>query len=71
MDTKATVARISPPIRGHFNNSDNNPYFRYLMYQKMGNILTTRSNVYAMWVTVGYFEVQRTTSTKGTPTATS
>jgi hypothetical protein len=63
----ATIAPTDPAIRGHFNNSDNNPYFRYLMYQKMGNILTTRSNVYAVWVTVGYFEVQQHAIDEGHP----
>lgn len=38
-------------------NADQNPYFRYQAYQKLGNLLTTRSNVYAVWITVGYFEV--------------
>ncbi|HOA53003.1 MAG TPA: hypothetical protein PKI05_12185 [Thermogutta sp.] len=25
---------------------------------RLGNLVTTRSNVYAIWVTIGYFEVQ-------------
>lgn len=36
-----------------------NSYFHYQLLQKLGNILTTRSNVYAVWITVGYFEAQR------------
>lgn len=44
---------------GEFNNPDRNPAFRYQQYQKLGNILTTRSNVFAVWVTVGMFEVER------------
>jgi hypothetical protein len=39
------------------NDGDRNPYFRYESLTKSGNILTTRSNVYAVWITVGYFEV--------------
>lgn len=34
-----------------------NPTFRLQHLQKFGNLLTTRSNVYAVWITVGYFEV--------------
>lgn len=46
-------------------HSDYNPYFRYQGYQKLGNLVTTRSNVYAVWITVGYFEV----SWGGSPSA--
>lgn len=42
---------------GAHNDPDRNPYFRYAGLQKIYNSVTTRSNVYAMWVTVGYFEV--------------
>ena len=40
-------------------NTDRNPYFRYSSLQRLGNLTTTRSNVYAIWVTVGYFEAVR------------
>lgn len=40
-------------------NTNKNPYFRYEAFQRLGNLVTTRSNVYAVWVTVGYFEVQQ------------
>jgi hypothetical protein len=43
--------------RAAFNDGDRNPYFRYQSLTKVGNILTTRSNVYGIWITVGYFEV--------------
>jgi hypothetical protein len=43
---------------GH-NDTNRNPYFRYQMYQKLGNVAGTQSNVYAIWITVGYFEVTR------------
>ncbi|HUE74031.1 MAG TPA: hypothetical protein VMP01_24335 [Pirellulaceae bacterium] len=35
-----------------------NPYFRFQGLQKVANMVTTRSNVYAVWITVGYFEVE-------------
>jgi hypothetical protein len=40
------------------NNTERNPFFRYQALQRLGNLVTTRSNVYAVWVTVGYFEVE-------------
>jgi hypothetical protein len=40
-----------------YRDADRNPHFAYKELQKLDNILTTRSNVYAIWITVGYFEV--------------
>ena len=40
-----------------YDHSDRNPYFRYQALTRLGNLVTTRSNVYAIWITVGYFEV--------------
>ena len=40
------------------NDTDENPYFRYQGFQRLGSLLTTRSNVYAVWITVGYFEAE-------------
>jgi hypothetical protein len=34
-----------------------NPYFAYKAMRRLDNLLTTRSNVYAVWITLGYFEV--------------
>ena len=41
---------------------DRHAYFRYQGLQRLGNLTTTRSNVYAVWITVGYFEVLPWTS---------
>lgn len=35
-----------------------NPFFFYEMISRLSSLATTRSNVYAVWVTVGYFEVE-------------
>ena len=34
-----------------------NPYFRYQAIEKLGSALSTHSNVFAIWITVGYFQV--------------
>jgi hypothetical protein len=42
------------------NNATDDParntYFQIANVQRLSNLLTTRSNVYAVWITVGYFE---------------
>lgn len=40
-----------------FNNSARHSYFRHQTLHRLSNTLTTRSNVYACWITVGYFEI--------------
>ncbi len=40
------------------NNGDRNSYFRYQPMTRMAGLTTTRSNVYAVWVTIGFFEVE-------------
>lgn len=42
----------------HIHDSNRNPYFRYQDYIKLGSVATTRSNVYAAWITMGKFEVE-------------
>lgn len=41
-----------------YEESDRNPYFRYQANQKVGQVFTTNSNCFAVWITVGYFEVE-------------
>jgi hypothetical protein len=39
-------------------DTNRNPFFRYQAMQRLANLVTTRSNVYAVWITVGNFEVE-------------
>ena len=42
-----------------YNDTRKNPFFQYQSLQRLSNLVTTRSNVYAVWITVGYFEVEK------------
>jgi len=39
-------------------NGERNSYMYYQPLTRLGNLVTTRSNVYAIWITGGYFEVE-------------
>jgi hypothetical protein len=47
-------------------DANRNPSFKYQSLQRLGNLVTGRSNVYSVWITVGYFEVKAV----GNPTPT-
>jgi hypothetical protein len=62
-DASNQVASIDPLFREYINNApesnvNRNPYFRYQPMQRLANLTTTRSNVYAVWITVGFFETE-------------
>jgi hypothetical protein len=69
----ATLLRADPDVRTRplfeyrstqpHEEANRNPFFRYRNFERFGNLLTTRSNVYAIWITVGYFEVRRNSGT--------
>ncbi|HZL89785.1 MAG TPA: hypothetical protein VFB96_15575, partial [Pirellulaceae bacterium] len=42
----------------NYNDPNRNAYFEYQAFQKIGNVFSTQSNVFAVWITVGYFEVE-------------
>jgi len=53
-----------PPPERDF---DKNPFLRYGPINRLGNLVGTRSNVYAVWMTLGYFEVDPTTGAVASP----
>ena len=73
----ATLLRPVPPdgdepLFGYANtaphrNTDRNPFFHYQALSRLSNLVTTRSNVYAIWITVGYFEVTPWLDGNGNP----
>ncbi len=46
-------------------NSARNPYFAYQNLERVSNMVTTRSNVFGVWLTIGYFEAFPNTATAG------
>jgi len=57
-DTEGKLGLFEVASDFNFNNTDRNPFFRYQALERLGNLVTTRSNVYAVWITMGYFEVE-------------
>ena len=51
------TGQLPSAATGPAQGPDRNPYFRYQALARLGNLVTTRSNVYAIWITVGYFQV--------------
>jgi hypothetical protein len=51
-----------PLFNSHYadkpRDANRNPSFKYQSLQRLGNLVTGRSNVYGVWITVGYFEVE-------------
>lgn len=47
-----------PPAEVPYNHSRYNSHARYHPIQRLANLTSTHSNVYAIWITVGQFEVE-------------
>jgi hypothetical protein len=58
-------ADFTVPVPRPYADTSRNPYFRGVTLNRLSNLVTCRSNVYAIWVTVGYFEVDPATGQLG------
>ena len=56
--TSATAPLFQYTSPNNVDNTSRNPFFHYSDLMRLGNLATTRSNVYSVWITVGYFEVK-------------
>ncbi len=56
-DTPLLLNRLMGTSQSDYNDWRRNAYFAYQPFGNIVNKVTTRSNVYAVWITVGYFEV--------------
>ncbi len=54
-------ATVVPEALYFYQNQNRNPYFRYNGLARLSNLVSNHSNVYAVWVTVGFFEVEPNT----------
>jgi hypothetical protein len=57
-DDRESVPLFSDVVNSASFDAERNPAMQYQPMTRLGNLVTTRSGVYAIWVTVGYFEVE-------------
>jgi hypothetical protein len=48
--------------RNDYRDTDRHAFFRYQTMNRLNNSVSTRSNVFAVWVTIGYFDENAPTS---------
>ena len=54
----APLFDFDPSTADQYRSADRSAYFRNQVRQRLGNLVTMRSSVFAIWITVGYFEVR-------------
>jgi len=55
---ESAIPLFSETYGAAFFDGERNPGMMYQPMTRMANLVTTRSNVFAIWITVGYFEVE-------------
>ena len=61
LNDDTTIPLFSSTFAGKSNeyrDANRNAYFRYQPMTRLDNLTTTHSNVYAVWITIGFFEVE-------------
>lgn len=53
------IPLLSESFSAPYYDGDRNPYNYYQPLSRLGNLVTNRSGVFAVWITVGYFEVEK------------
>ncbi|MBH55716.1 MAG: hypothetical protein CMJ82_00835 [Planctomycetaceae bacterium] len=62
-----TTALVNSAYTDQARNAQRNSSFKYQSLQRLDNLVTGRSNVYGVWITMGYFEVMASTPTPVNP----
>jgi hypothetical protein len=57
--TQSGIPLLSESLNAPCYDGNRNPYNYYQPLSRLGNLVTNRSGVFAVWITVGYFEVEK------------
>ena len=55
---QSSIPLFSESFSAPHVDAERNPHFFYQPLTRLGNLTTTRSGVFAVWITVAYFEVE-------------
>jgi hypothetical protein len=59
VDERGMYPLFSESFTAPYVDGERNPYFYYQPTTRLANLVTNRSGVFAIWITVGYFEVEK------------